>query len=81
MPRCDKCPHHPEMSFSHVVQDRDGAKRMYMNMQMRRTGHPTMALIGSVLSGAITVGKFFFESVEYKCPVCGATQTEVRRKT
>jgi hypothetical protein len=44
------------------------------------TGHPTEALIVTILGLLAKGANYFFEEFKYKCSVCGAETSEIRRR-
>ena len=81
MPNCHKCANKPEMRFESSAEAIDTKIHPGTSHYMRRSGHPMMAMAATIFGGIKLAANHFLEDVTYKCPQCGYTYTELKRKS
>lgn len=83
-PKCEKCSGHPEMEYSTrrkvFASTYHPGQSWHMGNQLRRSGHPLVALGLGIINGVSNIANHFFEEVVYKCPVCGDTRNQTERR-
>ena len=59
---------------------RDANHTVHASIHSKKAGHPVVAVC--LIAGHLAMDAVdkFFEEIDYKCPICGSTATETRRK-